>query len=206
MGTCKSYVLLAFSAVLISKAWAGGKTVDGLTFQLSPQPKVPCLIQPFQIWHAPDVFFKGLKQVTSKGTLQYRRGHDIVANFPDSTTVIVELWQGLRGFISCSTSPAFDPARVKFHVEWKNDSHTVSANGKFVVSEESSPQTWCEDNCAARWTYELRIDSEGVPLQDSIVVRIETEDGTRLAEYVGKLSTEKLEQQQPRRRRDIVHC
>jgi len=43
--------------------------------------------------------------------------------------------------------------------------------------------------------YELRIDSQNVPLRDSLVIRIEAEDGTRLAEYIGKLGTNELLQQ-----------
>ncbi len=195
MRGCKAYVLLALSAMFISEAWAGGKKVSGLSFQLSPPPKVPCLFQPFHIWQDPDPLFKNLKQVKSKRTVQYRRGDDIVTNYPDSTTVRVEFWRGVSEFNSCNALPSFDPARVKFHLEWQNDSQIVPAKGDFVASEESSPQTWCEDKCSGYWTYELRIDSQNVPLQDSLVIRIETQDGTRLAEYVGKLSTANLQQQ-----------
>lgn len=188
MGGCKGYLLLAVSAMLVGTASAGGKAVSGLSFRLSPEPKVPCLFQPFHIWQQPDTFFKDLKQFKRKQTLQHRRGSDIVEKFPDSTNITVEFWQGLSEFNRCSVLPPFDPAKVKFHLEWRTDSQIVPASGIFVVSQES-PQTWCEDKCAGRWVYELRIDSQNVPLQDNLVVRIEAEDGTRLAEYVGKLDT-----------------
>ena len=195
MGNWKAYLLLALPAMLISEVWAGGKTVNGLSFQLSPQPKAPCLFQPFHIRQDSDPFFKDLKQVKSKHTLQYRRGNNVVANFPDSITIRVAFWKAVAEFNSCNPLPAFDPAKLKFRVEWKNDSQIVPANGKFIQFEESLPQTWCEDKCAGGWEYELRIDSQNVPLQDDLVIRIEAQDGTRLAEYVGKLSTADSQQQ-----------
>jgi len=73
-------------------------------------------------------------------------------------------------------------------LEWKHDAHIVPAKGTFFVSEESQ-QTWCEDKCSGRWKYELTIDSQNVPLQHNLIIRIEAEDGTRLAEYVGELDT-----------------
>ncbi len=96
---------------------------------------------------------------------------------------------------SCSPLPTFDPAKLKFHVEWQNGSQAVPAKGNFVA-QELSPQTWCEDKCAGHWVYALRMDSEDVPLQNNLVLTIETEGGTRLAKYVGKLSTTKVQQQQ----------
>ena len=193
MDTCKGYLLLALSAMLISEAWGGDKTVNGLSFQLSPPPKAPCLFQPFHVWQEPNPFFKNLKQVKGKQSLQYRRGDDIIANFSDSMTIRVWFWKGVSvsAFNSCSALPAFNPARIKFQAEWKNDSQTVPAKGNFVQSEQASPQTWCEDKCVDGWIYELRIDSENVPLRDDLVIRIEAQDGTRLAEYVGKLTTDR---------------
>jgi hypothetical protein len=164
---------------------------------LSPPPKTSCSFQPFHIWHEPDPFFKDLKLFKSKGSVQYRRGRDAVANFPQSTTLKVELSQGAPQLRSCIALPAFDPAEVQFRVEWKNDSQTVPAEGKFVLSKEPSSQTWCEEQCVARWSYELKIDSQGVPLQSDLVVRIEAQDGTRLVEYVGKLTTADLQAQAP---------
>jgi hypothetical protein len=83
----------------------------------------------------------------------------------------IEFWQAVPEFNSCNALPSFDPAKVKFHLEWQNDSQIVPAKGIFALSEESSPQTWCEDKCAGHWTYELRIDSQNVPLQDNLAVR-----------------------------------
>jgi hypothetical protein len=181
--------LLIGSVVFAGQAWAGAKTVNGLAFQLSPPPKEHCLFQPFHVWHERDAFFKGLKQVKTKPTTQYRRGHDVVENYPDSTTVRVELGQGLPEFNSCIVLPKFDPAKLQFRVEWQIGSQVAPAKGTFVVAERSSPQPWCENRCTDYWAYELRIDSQNVPLQSELLLTIETKDGTRLAKYLGKLST-----------------
>jgi hypothetical protein len=197
MASRQRYLLIISFLTLVTTGWAASKTVNGLNFQLSPPPKQQCAFQPFHVWQEPDPFFKELKQVKSKGALQYRRGRDIIASYPDSTTVRVEFWLGVPEFNSCSVLPPFDPAKLKFHIEWRSDSRTATANGKVVQWQESSAQPWCEDKCAGRWIYELRIDSQDVPLQDNLVIRIEAQDGSRLAEYVGKLSTAKLQQQYP---------
>src|SRR5205823_812752 len=50
MSSYKSYVLIALSALLVSEVWAG-KTVNGLSFELSPPPTKQCIYQPFQVRH-----------------------------------------------------------------------------------------------------------------------------------------------------------
>lgn len=164
-----------------------GEKVSGLGFQPAQGQKVPCLFQPFSVAQRQDPFFRGLEQVRKRGKLQFRRGRDVVSNFPDALTIWVDFRNGPTALSRCSALPAFDPAKLKFSVQWKNGSQISPAEGKFLVSEESSPETWCEDNCSARWSYELRIDSQNVPLTDELVIRIDAENGTSLAEYVGKI-------------------
>lgn len=192
----KPLLLFAFATMLICKAWAGGKAVNGLSFQIFPEPKTPCLFHPFQLRQERDPFFTDLKQLKKKNTLEYRRGKQVVANFPDSTTVIVEYWGGPQEFSSCATLPVFDPERVKFQLTWKSDSQSIPANGTYVVSKEFAPGPWCEKNCADAWKYELRVDSQNIPLQDHLIVSIEAQNGTRLAEYIGTLSTERVNEPQ----------
>jgi hypothetical protein len=186
----KGYLLVALMAFLSTEVWARAKAVSGLDFQPSTPKKEHCLSQPFHVWHERDEFFKNLQEVKSKPTTQYRRGHDIVVNYPDSTTVRVELLQGLAEN-SCIVLPKFDPAKLQFRVEWQIGQQVVPAKGTLAVSERLAPQPWCENRCAGLWEYELRIDSQDVPLQSQLAVTIETEDGTRLAKYLGKLSTAK---------------
>ena len=192
MGAYRTLSLLAFVIVSICNGWAGGKPVNGLIFQIFPEPKIPCLFQPFQIWQKADPFFKDLKQFRTKQVLEYRRGKEVVANFPDSTTVVVGYSGNFTEFNSCMDLPAFDPKTVKFRLTWKGDSRNFPANGTYVLSQESAPRPWCEQRCAGTWTYELIIDSQNVPLQDSLIVTIEAQNGTRLTEYIGKLSTDNI--------------
>ena len=186
MAGCKVCFLFAVSAMLVSGASAGGKKINGLNFQLALADS--CFSQYIYIWPAPDPYFENLTQRKIRGIPQYRRGNNIVASFPDSTTVLVVFWQDLSALSACGT--AFDPARLKFYLLWNNDSQTIPANVKSVFVRKSLPQNWCEYKCSTRWTYELKIDSQDVPLHNDLLLRIESEDGGRLAEYVGKLSAE----------------
>jgi hypothetical protein len=184
--------LWAFVIVLTCNGWARGKPVNGLIFQILSEPKIPCLFHPFQIWQKADPFFKDLKQFRKNQDLEYRRGKEVVANFPDSTTVVVAYSGSLTEFNSCMALPPFDPRTVKFRLTWKSDSQNFTANGTYVMWQESAPRPWCEERCAGAWEYELRIDSQNVPLQDSLIVTIEAQNGTRLTEYIGKLSTDNI--------------
>jgi len=195
MSIPKGYLLVACLAFLSAQVWARAKAVNGLDFQQSPPQKEHCLSQPFHVWHERDEFFKNLQEVKSKPTTQYRRGHDIVVSYPDSTTVRVELWRGLPEN-SCIVLPKFDPAKLQFRVEWQIGQQVVPAKGTFAVSEPLSPQPWCENRCAGLWEYELKLDSQDVPLESQLVLTIETQDCTRLAKYLGRLSTAKRSEEQ----------
>jgi hypothetical protein len=127
--------------------------------------------------------------VKAKGKSQYRRGGESVTNFPDTTTVKVVFSRGPAGLDACAILPPFDPARINFRVEWRDGQHAVLAKGKFVESREPRRETWCEDGCSGgQWIYELRVDSQGMPFADELVIRIEATDGTCLAEFVGKVT------------------
>lgn len=65
---------------------------------------------------------------------------------------------------------------LQFRVEWQIGQQVVPAKGTVAVSERLSPQPWCENRCAGLWEYELRIDSQDVPLQSQLAVTIETEE------------------------------
>src|SRR5215471_10083304 len=135
----KGYLLVGCTAFLSAQVWPRAKAVNGLDFQLMTQQKERCLSQPFHVWHERDEFFENLEEVKSKPTPQYRRGHDSVVNYPDSTTVRVDLWQGLPEFNSCFVLPQFNPAKLQFRVEWQIGTQVVPAKGTFAVLERSSP-------------------------------------------------------------------
>ena len=191
MGSWKQSAAVVLSATLITVAFARQKKVYGLGFEPAKQANAVCGSSYFYIWHEADPLFKNLKVVKSKGTLHYYRGHEAVASFPDSTIVRV-FWRTPSTINVCSPLPKFDPAQVRFYVEWRDNGQVVPANGTFVKSEQVAPAAWCEDNCVDAWVYQLRIDSQNVPLHDTLAIRIDAQDGTRLAEYIGKLSTATL--------------
>src|SRR5437763_12251863 len=176
--SCRIGLVLAFLVALLSPASAGKKIV-GLNFQPRHSSNVPCLFQPFFVAQQSDPFYKDLKEVKTKGRPEYRRGRNVVTNFPDTTIIWIHFWRGPAALGRCSALPFFDPAKIKFHVDWHDGFHSDPAQGRFVASEESSPETWCEDSCSGQRNYELRIDSQNVPLTDQLVIRIEAKTERR---------------------------
>jgi hypothetical protein len=188
------WVLLAFLIVVVP-ALAGKKKVVALTFEPAHTSKTPCPFpfQPFLITQELDPFFKDLEQVKVKGKRQYRRRQDIVTNFPDTTSVAVVFSPSPTPLGACADLPPFDPAKVKFHVEWRDGPRSTLGEGTYAQSKESSSDIWCEQACTQRWKYELSIDSQDVPLTEELVVTIEAENGARLAEFVGKVGAADLD-------------
>jgi hypothetical protein len=187
MNGWKHTAVVVLSAALITVAAAREKKVYGLVFEAVRPLKAPPVSCYFLILQGADPFFKNLKQVKSKGSVEYRRGHDVVTDFPDSITARVFFRPS--DLSNCGALPAFDPARIKFRVEWQNGTQIVPAKGT-EIKHELRPGVWCENNCVGTWIYELRIDSQNVPLNDNLVIKIEAEDSTQLVEYIGKFNIE----------------
>jgi len=175
-------------------ASAGKKRVT-FDFQPTHPPSSPCLNSPLISWEESDSFFKDVKQVKTKGALEYRKGNHIIHNFPDEMVVHIVFLRGHWLFGTCGAGFRFDPATVSFHAEWRDGPQTRTANGTVVQSDPSKVvRIWCEDGCVETWEYQLRIESENVPLLDSLVIRMDGENGSRLAEYVGKATAIAVEQ------------
>jgi hypothetical protein len=192
----KISLLLPLTIILLSSARAGQKKISGLIFQSSQNSKTPCVYSPIHIWQEPNAFFQDLKQVNVKGTTEYRHGKDVVATFPDELTLRVEIARGPATMPTCGMIPNFDSATVQFWAEWRNGSQRILAKGIVVRTDWEASAVWCEDNCGGYWEYELRINSENVPLKDRLVVSMDTEKGTQIAEYIGELSTTGPDQMQ----------
>ena len=188
-GTPKLCILLPLTVILLSSALADHKKISGLTFRLSQNSKTQCVYSPFHVSHEPNAFFQDLRQVKANGRTEYRHGKDVVATFPDELTLRVEIARGLTTVPMCGVTPNFDSATVKFRAEWWNGSQRIAAKGTVVRTDWEAPAIWCEDSCGGYWEYELRIDSENVPLKARLVVRVDTENGAPIAEFVGELST-----------------
>jgi hypothetical protein len=178
-------VSVALLALLTSPAFAGKKKIDGLVFRPA-QPVGTCANWPFLVSQEPDPFFKGLIRTKTHGTEQFRRGKDVVEKFPDELIVTVRFSQNAVPSL-CPINFGLDPKTIKFRAEWRAGPRNVNAKGTVVQAELQDQGPWCEDTCGGLWEYELRIDAEGVPLQDFLVIRVDASDGAKLVEYVGAL-------------------
>jgi hypothetical protein len=180
-------VSMALLALLATPAFAGNKKVDGLIFrpgQASPN----CVSGSFFVLQEPDAFFKKLTKTETHGIEQFRRGNEVVEKFPDELLVTVQFSQNAAPSL-CPMSSGLDPKTIKFRAEWRDGSSTVVAKGIVLRAELLDQGPWCEDKCGAVWKYLLKIDSEGVPLRDVLLITVDAKDGTQLAQYVGKLGS-----------------
>jgi hypothetical protein len=181
----------ALALVLIMNAMtaSAGKKRVTLDFQPAHPPSSPCLKSPFISWEESDLFFKGVKQVKSNHGVEYCRGNDIVQIFPDELTINVVFWHVPQLFGTCGAGFQVDPATVRFHAEWRNGSQTRTAKGTVIQSEPAKIGTvWCEDGCTESWQYQLRIESDNVSLEDTLVIRMDGEDGSPVAECIGNVA------------------
>ena len=187
--TRRVYILLFSLQVLLIPAFAGKKKAVVLGFHPAHGSKSSCRFQPFTLAQQRDQFFRDLQLVRVKGKPQYQKNGEAVTNFPDTTIVKVLFWRGPAGLDACTELPVFDPSKINFHVEWREGPRGAPAQGRFIESREPWREIWCENSCSGgQWTYELRIDSQNMPLPDELVIRIEAADGTRLAEFIGKVT------------------
>lgn len=174
--------------ILVLLAWqiavAGAKKVT-LDFEPTHPASPPCLRSPFIVLLEESPFFKDLKEVKKRKLLEYHHGKEVVQTFPDELEIKVNF---LPVPLLERCGYTFDPANLVFHVEWQDKSQSRQATGTFVQSEIARPVTWCEDNCLGAWEYELRIDSQDIPLTSDLLIQINSENGVHVAEYVGKLA------------------
>ena len=181
---CVSAALLA---LVSSPAFAGKKKIDSLIFQPAHASVAGCAQGPFLVLQEPDPFFKNFTRAKTHGIEQFRRGEEVVDKFPDELTVTVQFSQ--NAVPSLCPVIGLDPKSLKFRATWRDAGSTKVAAGTVVESELLDQGPWCEDKCGGMWKYELRINSEGVSLQDRLVINVDATDGTHIAEYVGTLGS-----------------
>lgn len=188
MTFAKRPVALVFLLMLPLASFAGKKKVS-LEFQPSHFLTSACTSSPFILWHESGSFFKDLRQVKTKGVTQYRRGKEVVDSFPPEIAIQVNFLRGAWLGGACGARLYSNPKNFKFRAEWRNGSQSATAQGKAVASEVYGPGAWCEDSCTIAWDYELRIDSQDVPLSSRLFIRIDSEAGAELGEYTGEVTT-----------------
>src|SRR5438270_9204181 len=130
--SCRIGLVLAFLVALLSPASAGKKIV-GLNFQPRHSSNVPCLFQPFFVAQQSDPFYKDLKEVKTKGRPEYRRGRNVVTNFPDTTIIWIHFWRGPAALGRCS---ALDRKSTRL-----NSSHSQISYAVFCLKKKKNKQT-----------------------------------------------------------------
>lgn len=141
-----------------------------------------------------DPGWKHLKEVKVNGVKKFRRGKVVIENYPEEITL--SLTYGLFESYSPTAksaydcTPTWDPAKVQFSAAWRNTTRTVTAKGVQLNAEWHDPGVWCESKCrgyCGYWTYEIRLDSENIPLGDELQVTVHTEDGRVASVLDGRL-------------------
>ena len=138
-----------------------------------------------------DPSWKHLKEVKVNGVKKFRRGKVVIENYPEEITL--RLTYGLFESYSPTAkpvhdcTPTWDAAKVQFSAVWRNASRTVKAKGMQLNAEWHDPGVWCESKCRGYWTYEIRLDSENIPIADELEVTVHTEDGRVVSVLAGRL-------------------
>jgi hypothetical protein len=190
-GVAQMRVLPVLLAVLSAAAFGAGKKIEGLVFDPTPGSGQsvsggPC-VAPFSLSQEPDQFFQNIKENTVNGSVRFERDGNIVKTFPDEL-ILSFAYLPTHALGSCTAVVAqFDPEKIKFKAVWRNGTEISPADGTFVLSEHQAPGVWCEQKCGGLWVYELRIESAGVPLTDQLEVTVEAGNGSRIAQFTGKL-------------------
>lgn len=163
----------------------------------SKRADIPCT-SPFYIWQEPQPFFVHLKEKSNRKLVQFTREHELLKYFPDELALGFVYLKDSTPVASCTIiDRPFDPATIKFEAAWRNGVQRLPAKGVTVPSFSESESLWCEDRCGGVWKYELRVESEAIPLTDRLEVRIRAADGSLLAEFIGELGPDALEQIHP---------
>ena len=182
-------VLFALAAV---PALGGGNIIEGLKFhpiQQSQKKSVAAsnCVGPFSLWQEPDPYFRNVQKKRVNGVVRFERKGEVLENFPDELTLHFAFSPNYPYAFCTAALPQFDPGKLKFKAAWRNASQTLLAEGSFVLSGRQHPGVWCEDGCSEAWVYELRIESLGVPLTDNLEITVESENGSRVTQFIGEL-------------------
>jgi len=146
---------------------------------------------------APD-FFRNLKRVDDADGTTYRRGREIIKNFPDELLVEFEIRDS-----PCSPDlkdtkprPALTPemlATLKLRLFWKASLEMRPVHNAKITETETRPlEPYASDAKKElpqryEWFYAMTVPSAGVPLTDSLVFVLETPDGHFAARVAARL-------------------
>jgi hypothetical protein len=184
----------ALFALVAVPALGAEKMIDGLVFHPVQQSRnksvsVSNCVGPFSLWQEPEQYFRNVQKKRVNRAIRFTRKGEVLKNFPDELTLHFVFSLNYPYAFCTAALPQFNPGKIKFKAAWRNPSQTQTllAEGAFVLSGRQHPDIWCEDGCGGTWVYELRIKSSGVPLTDKLEITVESENGSRVAQFTGEL-------------------
>ena len=145
-----------------------------------------------------DNFFTNLRRVDADGGTLYRRGNDLVTEFPDKMRLNFVLYDfpcmdslqqaGTRTYL---TAAAISTLRIRF--SWKRGMEMRPAREIVMNKVERQPipafpgEVNEHSPVLYEWWFDFEVPSKGVPLTDSLVVIILTPDGRIIARVAARL-------------------
>lgn len=146
---------------------------------------------------APD-FFRNLKRVDDAGGTTYRRGREVITDFPDELLVEFEIRDSPCSVDLKETKPrpALTPemlATLKLRLFWKAGLEMRPVENAKITETETRPLEPYDGEAKKElpqryeWFYAMTVRSAGVPLTDSLVFVLETPDGHFAARVAARL-------------------
>jgi hypothetical protein len=145
-----------------------------------------------------DTFFDNLRRVDSTAGTFYKRGNDIVTEFPEVMRLSFELYDepcsdqlqvtGTRTYLSSSMI-----SNLRFGFAWKHGMDMRAARQISLKNAEAHViQPYAQDLADElpkkyEWEFEFAVPSKGVPLSDSLVLIIYTVDHRIVARVAARM-------------------
>jgi len=132
-------------------------------------------------------FFEGLEAKETPSGRIFAKGKTQVTEFPETITVEIQalmhdcagqVWGPMRLPTDLSVAKPFMSA-LNFQLKWKRLLDERPANYSLTVSSPES--AFWPENDPPYWTYDLEINSKGVPLTDHLVIEIHSKDQALVA-------------------------
>lgn len=174
---------VGFSAISCTEASAKPKNLylvvlakDGCFFWVDAEPR--------PVW-------QHVKRVKVNGSTKFRHDNSLIQHYPEEIRLHLTFYpQSGLSFGPKPTRPCtagFNPAKMRFSASWRHHSTTTIATGALLNTQWHAPAPWCELNCTDHWTYDIRLDSTNVPIEDELLMDIKAEDGTVVSHLSGQL-------------------
>ena len=145
----------------------------------------------FWVEAEPKPAWQNVKRVKVNGSMKFRHDNSLIQHYPEEIRLHLTFYP--QSGISFGPKPTrqctagFNPAKMRFSASWRHQSTTTIATGALLNTQWHAPAPWCELNCTDHWTYDIRLDSTNVPIEDELLMDIKAEDGTVVSHLSGQL-------------------